>query len=61
MQSGIKRVIYLNIKPHHDSENRAVKRMFDGAGIKLEAFSELNVPDSETVNDLLELKTKRYS
>lgn len=60
VQSGVKRVVFLNIKPHHEGENRAVRRMFEGAGIKLEAFSELDVPDAETVADLLELKAKRY-
>lgn len=60
VQSGIKRVVYLNVKTHHDSENRAVKRMFDGAGISLEAFSSLNVPDAEVITDLLKVKSERY-
>lgn len=57
----MKRVIYLNIKPHHDPENRAVKKMFDGAGILLEAFDDLDVPDAEVIKDLLKVKAERYS
>lgn len=61
VQSGIKRVVYLNIKSHHDAENRAVKRMFDGAGVSLEPFSGLNVPDRGIIEDLIRLKNERYS
>ncbi|MFB0965439.1 MAG: hypothetical protein QMC36_07300 [Patescibacteria group bacterium] len=57
----MKRVVYLNIKPHHDSENRAVKKMFDGAGITLEAFDDLEVPDAEVIKDLLKVKAEKYS
>ena len=57
----MKRVVYLNIKPHHDAENRAVKKMFDGAGITLEAFDDLDVPDADVIKDLLKVKAERYS
>lgn len=60
VQSGVKRVVYLNVKPHHEGQNRAVKRMFDAAGIELVQFSDMKVSDAETVRDLLELKEKRY-
>jgi dCMP deaminase len=59
-QSGIKRVVYLNVKPHHESENRAVAKMFSGAGVKLDAFSDLNMPDAATVDALLQVKGTMY-
>ncbi len=60
VQSGVKRVVYLNIKPHHESENRAVERMFTGAEIKLEAFSDLAAPDATAIAGLLEMKARLY-
>lgn len=54
-------MVYLNIKPHHDAENRAVKKMFDGAGITLEAFDDLEAPDADVIKDLLKVKAERYS
>jgi len=40
-QTGIKKVIYLNKKPHHKEENKAVEIMFEGAKVKIIKFNEL--------------------
>ncbi len=60
VQSGIKRVVYLNIKPHHASENRAVRHMFEAAGIECVAFRELDIPDASMIDALNTLKLEQY-
>ncbi len=60
VQSGIKRVIYLTIKPHHDSENRAVMHMFDAGGVQVDDFWTLGLNDEQTIKELLTLKESLY-
>lgn len=60
VQSGIKRVVYLNIKPHHASENNAVHRMFAAAGIECVAFRELDTHDIPVIDALIDLKKEQY-
>ena len=60
VQSGIKKVVYLNVKPHHEAENRAVKRMFESAKIETVAFSDLKVSDDKAIEALLEMKERMY-
>lgn len=60
IQVGIKQVYFLNIKPHHEAENKAVKKMFNAAGVKLTDFNDLDVNDKSFIEQLLELKSKNY-
>ncbi len=59
-QSGIKKVIFMYVKPHHEKENQAVEIMFDSAGIEYFEFDDLNVKDPEFVDGLLKLKDMYY-
>lgn len=54
-QVGISKVVYLTVKPHHETENEAVKIMFKGAGVEYGKFDELNIKDTDFINKLKEL------
>ncbi len=59
-QTGIKKVIYLDVKPHHEEENKAVKLMFDMAGVKHIKYEELNIEDKNFIKKLEEIKKIQY-
>ena len=60
IQAGVKRVVFLNVKPHHESENRAVSHMFESAGIECVSFHDLNIPDHATIEALVALGKNSY-
>ncbi len=60
IQTGIKRMVYLNIKPHHEAENRAVRKMFDSAGVEVVDFNKLELKDKTFINQLIELGKNNY-
>jgi dCMP deaminase len=60
-QNGIKRVVYLYIKPHHEKENQAVEIMFDSAGIEYEEFDDIGTDDEDFITGLLKLKNVYYN
>jgi len=51
-QVGIKKVIYLTKKPHHEEENKAVEIMFTSAKIELIEFNNLQIKDKEFITKL---------
>lgn len=57
-QVGIKKVIYLFKKPHHEEENEAVNIMLKSAGIEIVTFSDLKLKDKDFINNLIEIYTK---
>lgn len=59
-QSGIKKVVYMYIKPHHEKENQAVEIMFDSANIDYVEFDEIGVSDENFIEGLLKLKDLEY-
>ena len=52
IQTGIKKVIYLHIKPHHKKENKAVERMFKSAGVELISYENLDIKDKDIIEKL---------
>lgn len=59
-QRWIKRVVYLNIKPHHEEENNAIHIMFKSAWVECIPFDSLNVEDKDFIKKLNELNKKMY-
>ncbi len=43
IQSGIKRVVYIEDKYHHTCSNEASRRMFDAAGVKYEQIKPISI------------------
>lgn len=56
IQTGISKVVYIDVKPHHEEFNSAVKLMFDKCSVKYEKFSELDISDEEFIDKLLKIK-----
>lgn len=59
IQVGIKRVVYLDMKEHHEKENKAVRNMFASAGVELISYQEIETKDKNFIEKLREL-TKFY-
>lgn len=57
-QVGIKKVVYLSKKPHHEDENKAVEIMFKGAGIGIICFNDLKLKDNDFINNLIGIYKK---
>lgn len=51
-QNSIKKVIYLNEKPHHKKSNAVVKKIFKECGVKLQKFEKLSIKDKEFVEKI---------
>ena len=56
IQTGIKKVIYLHVKPHHEKENKAVQKMFNSAKVELISYKELNAKDKDIIEKIEEIK-----
>ena len=57
-QMGISKVIYFDIKPHHEDKNKAVLLMFKHLNISCIKFSDLNLVDSSFIDELKLLSNK---
>ncbi len=55
IQTGIKKVIYLNKKENHIDENKVVKFMLKEVGINLINFNKLNLKDKDFIKKLNEI------
>lgn len=56
VQVGIKKVIYLDIKDHHNGHNNSVMKMFNNANIKVESFKELDIKDKGFIKKMYGIK-----
>jgi dCMP deaminase len=56
IQVGIKTVVFLDYKEHHEKQNEAVKLMFDNCKIKYNKFEELEIKDKEFIEKLMKVK-----
>ena len=52
IQVGIRRVVYLEKKPHHTGTNAATEKMFLDAGVALLPLSELELPSGQWCEQL---------
>lgn len=59
-QRWIKKVVYLNIKPHHEEENKAVRTMFESCWIECAAFKDLEMVDKKFIKKLEEVNKDIY-
>lgn len=60
IQVWIKKIVYLNIKPHHEAQNKAVLKMLNSAGIEYKAFQDIEINDKEFIQKLQEVNKKLY-
>ncbi len=52
IQVGIKKVIFLEYKEHHEEQNKAVKIMFNNCKINYTKFEELKINDREFIEKM---------
>lgn len=59
-QRWIKKVVYLNIKPHHEEENKAVRIMFESCWVECVDFKDLETTDKKFIKKLEEINKDIY-
>ena len=57
IQTGVKKVTYLTIKPHHEAENAAVMKMFKNAGVECVMF-DMSRDTEWVIADILATKKR---